>query len=300
MLKETLISRFDEYLVNVRYNKELTRENYISDINIFLDYLFQDQKNITQRELKSIKEDQIRKYIREEKKENNNCINTLNRKLTSIQVFYQFMIKENIVTKNVAMDIKHRKIDKKDPVFLTKEEMLELKNAVDKKDTFYLRNKCIIILLLNTGIRNSELRNLKLENIKGDILNIENSKRNKSRVLRLNIECKKALEEYIEGYRNNCFNPYQLDYLFLSKSGNQLYTKDINNLIKKLRKNANIDKEITCHSIRHSYLTEAYKITKDIKKVQKIAGHSSASTTANVYIHLADDEVGEAMDSIII
>lgn len=177
------------------------------------------------------------------------------------------------------------------PVILEPEEAQNLLRQPNKRYPTGLRNKAMMSLMLHCGLRLSEVTNLRPSNInltKGK-LRVESGKGNKDRDL--------AIPDYLidplEKWRK--IKP-QSDYFFATLKGKKLSNRYVQNMVKRYAQKAGITKNISPHTLRHTYGTLYYKQTKDIETLRRILGHSDISTTT-IYITLANIDVENGMKS---
>jgi integrase/recombinase XerD len=180
---------------------------------------------------------------------------------------------------------------KKLPITLEPEEAQNLLKQPSKRYPTGLRNKAILSLMLNCGLRVSEVVNLRPGNInltKGK-LRVESGKGNRDRDL--------AIPEYL----TDLFDSWrkrrpESNFFFSTLKGNKLSTRYLQQMVKRYAGKAGINKRISPHTLRHTYATEYYKQTKDIETLRRILGHSDISTTT-IYITLANIDVENGMKS---
>jgi len=180
---------------------------------------------------------------------------------------------------------------KKLPVVLEPEEVQNLLKQPNKRYPTGLRNKAMMSLMLHCGLRLSEITNLRPSNInltKGK-LRVENGKGNKDRDLAI----PEYLTELLENWRK--IRP-KSDYFFTTLDGKKLSSRYIQNMVKRYGQKAGIVKNISPHTLRHTYATQFYRQTKDIETLRRILGHSDISTTT-IYITLANIDVENGMKS---
>jgi len=187
-------------------------------------------------------------------------------------------------------------INRKIPDILTKEEQ---KKLLDVFNTRYLsshRNKVMIKLMLNTGLRLSEVINLKWSHINLQIckLKVVQGKGGKDRILWIN---ESTLNELRAWRERQVKDIEQVDNVFTTRDGNILKPADIRKMIYTYTAKAGItDKNIHPHSLRHTFATDLLRETKNLRLVQKALGHSNISTT-QIYTHIVDEELENAMKS---
>lgn len=209
--------------------------------------------------------------------------------VAAIKAFFKFThSKLKIIDENISLELESPKIEKRLPVYLTLEQSKHVLKSMDRGNYFYERDYCIITLFLNCGMRLSELCNIQITDIIEDRLTII-GKGNKQRVVYLNSNCLKAIDDYLK-VRGTAKAPEDDKYLFLSKRKTHIGARTIEVLVKKHIENAGFkDKKYTPHKLRHSAATIMFKHGKaDIRSVQSILGHESISTT-ELYTHVDDD-----------
>ena len=208
------------------------------------------------------------------------------RSISALKSFFNYLLFEGEINSSPLNDIESPKIENKLPEVLKEDEIKRLISSVNLDSEFGQRNKTIIEVLYGTGIRVSELTDLKLSNIFFDenILKVS-GKGNKERFVPLgkiaSIEIKKYLSDRDKLKINSKFS----DILFLNRYGRQLTRSMIFKVINDYSKNANIDKKISPHTLRHSYATHLLKNGADLRTIQLILGHESITTT-EIYTHL--------------
>lgn len=268
----------DEFLIDLEYAKNYSKNtisSYNSDLLIFSNFINKD--------LNKISTSDIRKFIKylSDKKDK-----TLARYLTTLRMFYDFMIKKKYMTVSPMDGISSPKLSKHLPDVLDIEEVDKLLDF--KTDTnFAYRDRCILELLYSSGLRISELVSLKLENI-----NINESfvkvmgKGSKERVVPFNDITTNYLDEYIKNIRPNMLKGVATDYLFLNNHGKNITRQAVFKMLKKRAGEAGIKKNISPHTLRHSFATHLLLGGADIRFIQELLGHENIATT-EIYTHIA-------------
>ena len=279
----------EEFTIDLEYARNYSKNtisSYNSDLLIFNEFIKKD--------LVRVNKDDIRKFI---KYLNNKKERTLSRYITTLRVFYDFMIKKNYMKENPMDGISNPKLSKSLPDVLSIEEVDKLLSF--KLDTnFDYRDKCILEMLYSTGLRISELVSLKLENINlDDSLVKVMGKGSKERITPFNESTRVYLDKYIKEIRPNMLKKTQNDYLFLNNHGNNLTRQAIFKMIKKRALNAGIKKEISPHTLRHSFATHLLAGGADIRFIQELLGHENISTT-EIYTHIAKENLKEIYDEL--
>lgn len=269
------------YLQYLEYEKKLSKNTikaYDNDLNKLLEF-----KN----NLLSINNKDIKEFI---KKSNNLSTKTLAHRLTVINSFYNYLLSENIISINPCYSINMPKIPSKLPEILSEEEVDKLLdiNLVDK---YSYRNKAMLELLYATGMRASELTNLKLNNIDLDscIVRIM-GKGSKERIVPINDTTIKYLNIYINNYRKEILNKKDSEYLFISNALKPITRQGLFKIIKKECIRAGIKKNVYPHILRHSFATHLLNHGANIRIIQELLGHEDITTT-EIYTHLSNETI---------
>ncbi len=269
------------YLQYLEYEKKLSK-NTIKAYNNDLNKLLEFKNNLLRINNKDIKE-----FI---KKSNNLSTKTLAHRLTVINSFYNYLLSENIISINPCYSINMPKIPSKLPEVLSEEEVDKLLdiNLVDK---YSYRNKAMLELLYATGMRASELTNLKLNNIDLDscIVRIM-GKGSKERIVPINDTTIKYLNIYINNYRKEILNKKDSEYLFISNALKPITRQGLFKIIKKECIRAGIKKNVYPHILRHSFATHLLNHGANIRIIQELLGHEDITTT-EIYTHLSNETI---------
>ena len=209
------------------------------------------------------------------------------RNLSSIKSFYNYLIFDNQLENNPCENIHSPKLDKKLPIFLSIEEVNKIIGSVDLSQESGERDRNILETLYSCGLRVSELVNLKISNIDFNDQYIKIiGKGNKQRIVPINNTLITYLNIYINNIRSkNNIKKGNEDFLFLNKRGTKLSREMIFLIVKKYIKIANIKKNISPHTFRHSFATHLVEGGADLRAVQEMLGHSNITTT-EIYTHL--------------
>lgn len=276
----------DKFLEKLKYEynySDLTINGYDYEITKFLDYL-----NDNHLDYKKINIDMIRNYLKyldslKYKK------NSISKNLSSLRSYYKFLTEEKVVLNNPFKNISNPKKDKKLPDFLNYEEINKLFDSANTKTPLGLRNRCILEILYDTGIRVSELVNLKINDIEFDkkIINIL-GKGKKERIVYYGDYLQEVLEKYINDSRKYLLNNKLSEYLILNNNGSKITTRGVEYIIDKMVNEAAIKHKISPHVLRHTFATHMLNGGADIKSIQQLLGHESLSTTG-IYTHITND-----------
>ena len=222
---------------------------------------------------------------------------SIRRKLSTIKSFYSFLEEENLVSNIVDKDVSVQKIAKNLPKFLTKNEIQKLLNATKKGDEEDAFAYAVLNLLFSSGIRVSELVNLKLKNFKiEEKLLMVTGKGIKDRYVTLRDEAIFAINDYLKKVRNLIPRPLiDKEILFLNKNGRKYNRNSIYYLVRKYASIANIQKEISPHVLRHTFATVLINNGASVRHVQEMLGHKNVSTT-EIYTHIDTNRILSTYD----
>lgn len=205
--------------------------------------------------------------------------------------FHNFLERKYNVP-SVMTEIDAPKFYKKLPNVLSIEEVDLLLNF-ELKTAFDYRNKAMLELMYSTGLRVSELVNLTFDNINLEENYIRcNGKGNKERIIPLGSVAKKYLILYLDNYRNSLKKTYQTDHLFLNNHGKKITRHGFTYILKNIKEETNIDKNITPHTLRHSFATHLLNNGADLKSIQLMLGHENIITTS-IYTHVNNEIMRE-------
>lgn len=278
---DTSIENFKNYLKLERGLSMNSIESYEFDLIQFKNFIIENSINESPKKCSS---STVKRYLY--KNFSNKKSRSQARSISALKSFFNYLLFEGEINSSPLNDIESPKIENKLPEVLTEDEIKRLISSVNLDSEFGQRNKTIIEVLYGTGIRVSELIELKLSNIffKENILKVT-GKGNKERFVPLGkialVEIKKYLNDRDKLKINSKFS----DILFLNRYGRQLTRSMIFKVINDSSKNAEIDKKISPHTLRHSYATHLLKNGADLRTIQLILGHESITTT-EIYTHL--------------
>ena len=209
------------------------------------------------------------------------------RKISGLKSFFKFLVFEGYLKTSPMSNIESPKLGRKLPDILNVEEISQMISSIDINEKFGQRNKTIIEILYGTGIRVSELIELKISNIffKENIIRVV-GKGDKERFVPIGMQAKKSVNDYINNKRNHQkIEESSNDVLILSKDGKKLTRHMIFTLIKNISIKSGITKKISPHTFRHSFASHLLKNGADLRTIQLILGHENITTT-EIYTHL--------------
>ena len=277
-------SLFSDYLTNQKANSANTRESYLRDALYFLEYL--SNAGIDPLEAD---EQVIQGYV-EHLHDLKRSPTTISRNLASVRCFYKFLIFRGLMDSNPAKGIKLEKTVKKLPQVLSGEEIELLLAQPDITEPKGCRDKAMLELLYATGIRASELINLNIQdlNLRSGVLYCRGSKGVRS--IPVYRSAVVAVSDYIYRMRGLITGPESGNALFVNLNGGRLTRQGFWKIVKGYATEAGITKEITPHTLRHSFALHLLENGASVKDIQTMMGHADISST-QVYVQLLDSHV---------
>lgn len=212
---------------------------------------------------------------------------TQSRKISTLRSFYRFLNKRNIIPVNPVELISLRGDHKKLPEFLYNDEMVKVLKSISTTTSLGLRNMALLELFYATGMRVSEIANLKLEQIDFELnLILVHGKGNKDRYVAFGEEAKTALNNYlVEARKKILLHKTDYGYVFLNSNGNRITSRGLEYIIKNIFLNAGVSASVHPHMLRHTFATQMLNNGADLRTVQELLGHESISTT-QIYTHV--------------
>lgn len=278
------INEFLEYLSVQRNYSTKTIASYHQDLNDYEKYLNDNSINY-----QKIDYAKAREYIKNLTNHNLKAT-SVSRKISSLRSFYKFLEQQNLINKNPFILIKNPKKEKKLPTFFYYNEIEELLDATNDNTNLEIRDALILEFLYATGIRVSELVNIKVNDI--DINNQKikiTGKGNKDRIAFYNSKAKEKLNKYLKIARPNLVKTFE-DNLIVNYKGQPITTRSIRNILNKIMEKTALNKKISPHMLRHSFATHLLNEGCDLLSVQMLLGHESLSTTG-IYTHVTNDRI---------
>ena len=280
------IDDYKNYLVFERRMAKNSTNSYIRDLEGYR--LFLEEKKIFNTE--DIKKEHIEDYLKY-LIDNNYTTTSLARKLTAIKNFHKYLFSTNKLSTDVALTIDRPKLRKSLPNVLTVEEvdkLLDIKTVTP----FDYRNKAMLELLYGTGLRISEMLDLKLTDVDFENCIIRcYGKGSKERIVPIGEYIIDSLNNYLENGRNKLIKKNKVsDYLFLNNLGGRISRFSFFKILKKLLRDKDIKKDVSPHSLRHSFATHMLENGADLRSIQELLGHSDIATT-RIYTHITNKKV---------
>lgn len=285
---EEWISRFVDYLTVERGLSTNTLESYERDLHAFHAFL-QKRGHV---EAQSISQHHIAGYLRS-LHEVGRANSTISRSLASIRSFFHFLVREEFILQDPTIHVETPKIEKRLPRVLTPEEVERLLRAPQQTTPSGLRDYAMLELLYATGIRVSELVNLKSSDVhlSGGFLRCM-GKGGKERIIPVGEYALHALHTYLEVGRPAFVRSLADPSMFLNHHGSQMSRQGFWKILKKYARESGIVKDITPHTLRHSFATHLLERGADLRAVQEMLGHADISTT-QIYTHVTKGRLKE-------
>jgi len=215
------------------------------------------------------------------------------RQLSSFRRFYRYLLREGVIAEDPTANIAMPKIGRALPQSLTEEEVDSLLSAPNVAEPLGHRDRAMLEVLYATGVRVSELINLKLNqiNLNQGVLRII-GKGDRERLIPLGDEAQDWIREFIDGARGEILLERQTEYLFPTRRGDRMTRQAFWHIIKRYAKKAGVKKKLSPHTVRHAFATHLLNNGADLRVVQLLLGHSDVSTT-QIYTHVARERMKE-------
>lgn len=289
-----MVKNGENFLIFLEIDKSYsdnTISTYLNNLKIYKDYI--EENRLDEYSIEPINLEHFITYLKENFDYKPKSINTM---ISSLKSYYNFLLKEKYIDNDPTDLLKSPKIDKKYPTYLTYDELNRLLLAIDTSKNLGKRDYLLINLLYDSGVRVSELINIRINNIdfENRLIKIL-GKGDKERVVYFTINTSKLLYEYI--YDICEVHKYPRKYLFENKSNVVISRFEVYNIIRKYAEIAKIEKNVTPHVLRHTIATHLIQNDADVMSVKTILGHSKVSTT-EIYTHLDTKDLKRKYDAI--
>ena len=284
---EKYIDKFIEYLEVQKNYSELTRINYEKDLIEYSEFLKNNNYNYDNMDYKKCMNYLI--YLDNKKYKKT----SVSRKLSSLRSFYKFLVLNNYASNNPFMLISSPKKEKRIPKFINYNGIDEIFNIPDIKTMSGQREKVILEVLYGSGVRVSELVNIKLKDI--DFSNktiLIYGKGSKERMVAFGEPALDAMKLFISDGRREYLEDNDSEYLLVGKNATHLTTRRIEQIIDDLIKKTSLKMNITPHMFRHTFATHLLDNGSDLLAVQELLGHESLSST-EIYTHVSNEHLRE-------
>ena len=291
-LRKEWAEKFYNYLLVEKNGSRLTGENYRKDISAFEQFMIgKAGESFNWNEIQVI---HIRSYLAYLNHENY-ARRTIARRISSLRSFYKFLLREEYVGQNPFTKIRTPKLDKRLPVFL---EETEIDALLDLPDTtpLGLRDQAVLEMLYATGCRVSELAGLRLADVDlSGLFVLLHGKGNKDRIVPVGHTCKEAFLRYYAQSRSSLMAKYHVDehqFVFVNNRGGVLTDRSVRRILDKYVQKLALQKNVSPHTIRHTFATHLLEHGADLRAVQELLGHASLSTT-QIYTHITNERINK-------
>ena len=275
------IARYGTYLAEERHSSQNTVASYLRDVTQFAEYLQDDLRLATNK--------QIQDYMSWMQSRGKSAASAT-RFLASIKSFYNYLISVGDMKANPAKGVTAAKVERKYPEILTSKEVelfLDQPQCIDAKG---FRDHAMLELLYATGIRVSELISLDLEDLNLAAGFIRCISKGKERIIPLYHTAVKALQDYVRTIRPQLIADSSEKALFVNMNGERMSRQGFWKIIKHYQEKAGIEKDITPHTLRHSFAVHLLENGADLRSIQEMLGHADISST-QIYTHVVKKQL---------
>lgn len=281
------VSKFITYLIKEKKVSENTLQSYKSDIDHYIAYLSDGQVcDVTDATNTS-----IISYMGTLQKDGK-APSTVSRNLASIRSFYHYLMNMNMMESDPTLGVKLLKVERKLPQVLTNQEVVLLLEQPNGYNLKGYRDKAMLELLYATGIRVSELISLDVCDVNLDVGYVSCKGAKKDRVIPIYAAAERAVQAYLENARAVMVQNPEETAMFVNRNGTRLTRQGFWKIIKYYKEKAHINKDITPHTLRHSFAIHLLENGADLKSIQEMLGHSDISST-QVYANLIKKKIKE-------
>jgi len=285
------LDQFIQMLRTEKYYSGHTCSNYRRDLNLFQSFLLgQNIDNWVQVGYADVSAFAAKRHRQGRKSR------TIQRELSSIRSFYQFLIHNEVVSKNPALEVSAPKPDKPLPKTCDAETIARLLQLNDNGDALLVRDVAIFELIYSSGLRLAELVSINLDDI--DLAQqqlVVTGKGNKTRYLPVGSKAVKAVQRWLR-LRQDYSKDANLEALFLSRQGKRISARNVQSRLNQLIHRQALDQHISPHMLRHSFATHLLESSSDLRAVQELLGHVNIATT-QVYTHLDFQHLARVYDA---
>jgi len=282
---QAIIDRFVGFLEKDKRLSSNTLQSYKRDIDQYISFL----KDMNLSSIENSNKTTVIAYLLNLQKKGR-ATSTISRNLASIRSFYQYLSRVKIVEGDPTVNLESPKAEKKLPQILSTKEvelLLEQPKCTDLKG---FRDKAMLEVLYATGLRVSELISLDLDDANCEVGFIRCNKGSRERIVPIGSMAIKALKEYLEKARYLLIADMKEKSLFVNVNGKRLTRQGFWKIIKQYKNQAKISKEITPHTLRHSFAAHLLENGADLRSIQEMLGHSDISST-QIYAQLAKNKI---------
>ncbi len=279
MSDDKAVDEFLSYLNLQKRFSPLTTKNYAVDLKQFFNFLNQE---VYDSRLTEISYQHVRSFIASLIDKKKSTV-SVNRKISCLKSFFKFALKNNLISNNPMQKIQGPKTPKRLPVFIDENQIEKIFNQLKFDSGFEgIRNKLLIDVLYQTGLRRAELINLKETDL--DLISLQLKvlgKRNKERIIPFSIHLKRCIQEYLNAKQeNNLIN----SFLFVNLKNIQLSPQALTKIVSEILSEVTTNKKKSPHVLRHTFATHLLNRGADINAVKELLGHANLSAT-QIYTH---------------
>lgn len=281
-----LLSEFIDYMENERKSSANTIQSYARDIKQYINYMNSNSIDITKANKTNVISYVM--YLQKQKK----APASVTRAVAGIRMFYKYLVEKNIAQDNPAYKLELPKKDKKLPEILTVEEVDLLLSQPNSTTFKGKRDKAMLELIYASGIKVSELVNLNVEDVDTTLEFLKCVSLPKARIIPLGTPCIAAVNDYLQYARSYMISDENEKKLFVNCSGTKITRQGFWKIIKEYKEKAKIKKDITPHTLRHSFAAHLLENGADITAISEMLGHSDIAST-QVYSRLIKTRIKE-------
>ena len=280
---EKQLKQFFKFLEMDKKVSNNTLQSYKRDLEQYKDYLITKDLKYNK-----VKEEDIKAYLEYLVEEQNKKPSTISRMIASIRTFYQYEVKNKKISADPTEKVQSPKIEKKAPCVLTTKEVELLLEQPTDADLKGIRDKAMLEFAYATGMRVTEIISLNVEDVNIEQEYVECKTGKKKRDIPLGKMALNAVKEYLNKARDVMVKTDKEKALFVNVNGKRLTRQGFWKIIKYYQEQAHIDKDITPHTLRHSFATHLLQNGAELKAIQTMLGHSDISST-QVYMQFQND-----------
>lgn len=291
MSDQEIIEKFENYLYAIKNYSKYTVSGYVKDVNNFNTFI---KDNKYANSLATIHNSRVCNYYVSTLVNKNYVAKTINRKISSLRTFYNFLVYEKEIDYNPFKEVKNVKTSKRLPSFIDEDEMITFLESIDERTDLGFRNRTLLELMYATGLRVSEVCSLLVSqvNFYNNIIKVS-GKGNKDRILMMYDDIANKLKYYINHTRINLLSKSGINdikYLFINYKGTPLTPRGVRKILNTQIEKSSINKHVSPHMIRHSFATSLLNHGADLRSVQELLGHENLSTT-QIYTHVSTENI---------
>lgn len=284
------INDFEKFLIREKHASDNTVNAYMKDLEHFEDFVM--SRGIAR--ITDVSNSDIVAYLMELKKQGRSK-STVNRRLTSIRTFYKFLLREGRVKDNPAEDIKSPRIEKKDIEFLSIDEVNKLMTLPDESIKG-IRDRAILELMYATGIRASELIDMKLDDLNMRMGFVKcTGEHSKARIIPIGRPARHALEDYVYDARPVLLKKSTSEKLFVNYAGESMTRQGLWKILKEYGEEAGLKIRLTPQALRNSFAVHMLQNGADIKSIQELMGHEDIAAT-QAYLAVTKNRIKDVYD----